>query len=545
MVSHVISHYRIIKKIGEGGMGQVFLAEDIRLHRNVALKVLLSDLTDDEQRVLRFQQEARAASGLNHPNILTIYDIGQVDGTYFIATEFVKGETLREWMGRGLLGFDEILSVFLQVASALSAAHEAGIIHRDIKPENIMLRPDGYVKVLDFGLAKLKAPHANTTLSRVVPLAYTEPGLIMGTPRYMSPEQVRGLDVDERSDIFSLGVLLYEMLTGTPPFNGDTISDIIAALLQTEPPLMTGEDGRPVSLNQVLERAMRKDVNERYQTVGEFASDLRSKSNDSVSINEADRPTLVIGSSAVAHSEEPIPGSITTPFHNPPITSPAPTVLTREKPVVGPLRKKRILIPGLVLILLMLSTTGVIVYKYLRQQSHSNAPSAPGIESKIGYTLFHSKRQKGKLSTANRVFSIPVVHSGDEIQVRLDAFVNGYIYLLYQIVDSNQFVTLSTVISMFPVKDGDYILETSHSIVIPLAVDDKPGVERVWIVWSVQPIPELKKSESGKPGYAINFLKEHSSLQIEEEKDEVNEMTILKTAGDILVFPLKFNHEAF
>src|SRR5437867_3627357 len=241
MMAETISHYRILQKLGAGGMGEVYLAEDTRLGRKVALKLLPAEFTQDAERVRRFEQEARAASALNHPNIITIHEVGQVDGLHFIVTEFVDGRTLRQHLADGRLPVDETLDVAMQVASALQAAHAAGITHRDIKPENIMLRPDGLVKVLDFGLAKLTErpaaaldPEAPTRLK-----AQTELGTVMGTVYYMSPEQARGLQVDARTDVFSLGIVLYEMITGSLPFAGETASDVIAAILQTEPAPLT------------------------------------------------------------------------------------------------------------------------------------------------------------------------------------------------------------------------------------------------------------------------------------------------------------------
>ncbi|HYP28678.1 MAG TPA: protein kinase [Blastocatellia bacterium] len=277
MSAEAISHYRIIRKLGEGGMGEVYLAEDTRLGRKVALKLLPRNLTGDDQRVRRFRQEACAASTLNHPNILTIYDIGEVDGTHFIAAEYVKGDTLRGRMIHGPLGWRESLELIAQAANALAAAHEVGVVHRDIKPENLMIRPDGYLKVLDFGLAKLtqRRPPSSSTHSEVKPLISTEPGLLMGTPQYMSPEQVRGFDVDQRSDIFSLGVVLYEMLTGIAPFRRRTMGDVIAAILHSEPlPVRHYNPEVPALLQQVVTKALNKDVNLRYQSVSELSSEI-------------------------------------------------------------------------------------------------------------------------------------------------------------------------------------------------------------------------------------------------------------------------------
>lgn len=274
-----IGPYQILDLLGKGGMGEVYLAEDTRLGRKVALKLLALELTNDQLRVLRFQQEARTASALNHPNILTIFDIGEVESTHFIATEFVKGQTLRDCMSARPMNIQKALNIMIQVASALGAAHEVGVVHRDIKPENIMVRPDGLVKVLDFGIAKLTQRTATGGSSEMglLPLVNTEPGLIMGTPKYMSPEQVRALDVDERTDIFSLGVVLYEMITGKAPFARATVGDTIAAILQSEPePIELSEPVVQEGLQRIIARALHKDRDERYQAMGDLLSDLRS-----------------------------------------------------------------------------------------------------------------------------------------------------------------------------------------------------------------------------------------------------------------------------
>ena len=267
--------YQIIARIGIGGMGEVYSAEDSRLGRKVALKMLPTFFTEDNDRVRRFQQEARAASALNHPNILTIYEIGQIAARQFIATEFIEGETLRRRMTRAQMRINEALEVSIQVASALSAAHQAAIAHRDIKPGNIMLRPDAVVKVLDFGLAKLTEP--KTGESEAATLVNTKQGMVMGTAHYMSPEQTRGQRVDARTDIWSLGVVLYEMTTGRTPFEGPTASDVISLILQKEPlsPARYASEVPP-ELERIITKALRKDREERYQTVKDMLLDLKS-----------------------------------------------------------------------------------------------------------------------------------------------------------------------------------------------------------------------------------------------------------------------------
>ena len=278
-----ISHYTVQSAIGAGGMGEIYLASDTRLKRDVAIKILPEKLTQNVLAVERFMREARAVSALNHPNILTIYDIGEHNKIKFIATEFVEGETLRQKISKANLDLNQILDIVIQIAEALSSAHEAGIVHRDIKPENIMLRTDGYVKVLDFGIAKLSEPSAlagglttNSSNAATVIQTATTPGMILGTAAYMSPEQARGFEIDARSDIFSFGVMLYELIAGRVPFAGETISDILAAILKSEPPTLSeAVKNLPSELEWMIAKALCKNRDERYQTIRSFLNDLR------------------------------------------------------------------------------------------------------------------------------------------------------------------------------------------------------------------------------------------------------------------------------
>jgi serine/threonine-protein kinase len=281
-----LGHYRLLSLLGKGGMGEVYLAEDTQLERQVALKVLPATFTGDADRVRRFAREAKAASALNHPNILTIHEIGHEQNTHYIATEYIAGETLRERLTRERLSLQAALDIAIQIASALAAAHEAGIIHRDIKPENVMLRSDGLVKVLDFGLAKLAERRSNTeaeTLLQDNPQSairnpqLTDPGTVMGTASYMSPEQARGEKVDARSDLFSLGVVLYEMLAGRAPFAGVNALEVIGAILNQEPaPLTNHASDVPAELQRIVTKALRKERDERYQNAKDLLLDMKS-----------------------------------------------------------------------------------------------------------------------------------------------------------------------------------------------------------------------------------------------------------------------------
>ena len=272
-------HYRIVSKLGAGAMGEVYLAEDTKLNRKVALKVLPADVAANRDRMERFVQEAQTASALNHPNIITIYAIDETPSGYFMVTEFIDGERLRDRMRSGIMKLGEILDVAVQIASSLSAAHEAGIVHRDIKPENIMLRRDGILKVLDFGLAKLVEPagdYVDPEAPTSVPIR-TEPGVLLGTTIYMSPEQARGLQIDGRTDIFSLGVLIYEMLAGQLPFTGSSKIEILAAIVNDKKPTPISRYTReaPAELERIVEKALAKELEERYQSAKDLLIDLR------------------------------------------------------------------------------------------------------------------------------------------------------------------------------------------------------------------------------------------------------------------------------
>jgi len=273
-----ISHYKIIRLLGAGGMGQVYLAEDTKLHRRIALKILTAQFETDVERINRFKKEARAVSALNHPNIITIYSIEETEAGNFIATEFIDGQTLRERIAEKPLPWQEAVKIAIQITGALKTAHSVGIIHRDIKPANIMIRRDGIVKVLDFGLAKLSGPDSGDFETR----EHTAPNRLMGTINYMSPEQVLGEHVDARTDIFSFGVVLYEMLSGVMPFAGPSDAAIYNATInKIQPSLRESNDQIPAELDHIVECAMAKDREARYQSFSELRADLKSILRDS------------------------------------------------------------------------------------------------------------------------------------------------------------------------------------------------------------------------------------------------------------------------
>ena len=282
-IGSLLNHYRIVSLIGAGGMGEVYLAEDTRLGRRVAVKILPEDVNRDKTRLQRFEQEARAASALNHPNILTVFEFGDEKGLHFLATEFIEGKTLRDEINGGELSIAAALSIAEQVAFALSAAHSAGIVHRDLKPENIMVRSDGIVKVLDFGLAKLLQDGVGQTDPEAATraLVRTDPGAVMGTAAYMSPEQVKGKEADARTDIWSLGAVLYETLTGKMPFTGENSNEVIASILKSEPLSVSAfVPVIPHDVEKIVGKTLRKDREERYQNVKDLWLDLKDVKQD-------------------------------------------------------------------------------------------------------------------------------------------------------------------------------------------------------------------------------------------------------------------------
>ena len=377
-----VAHYKIVSLIGEGGMGRVYLAEDAKLHRKVSLKFLSTNFTQDHERLRRFEQEARAVSALNHPNILTIYEIGEADGRRFIATEFIEGQTLRERMLSGV-DIDEALDLAIQAASALVAAHRVNIVHRDIKPENIMIRrEDGLVKVLDFGLAKLSVPRAvaSGSIDREAETrirVQTQPGVVMGTVAYMSPEQGRGDTVDERTDIWSLGVVLYEMIAGCSPFVAGTSNEIISAILSKEPapPLARYSRLIPERLQEIVEKAVTKNRDERYQTSKDLLIDLKRlkqslETKAAVERSASPDKLGVPSSGGKSNDAKSLPLKVATP--NTQSASSAEYIVNQVKS-----HKHGVMITFAVLLLAVAS--GVLIYAWRLRQTA--APIQPEIKS--------------------------------------------------------------------------------------------------------------------------------------------------------------------
>jgi serine/threonine-protein kinase len=397
-----VGRYEIRSRIGAGGMGDVYLAHDIELDRTVAIKILPEDVAADEQRLQRFMQEARAASALNHPHILTIYEIGISDNVHFIATEFIDGATLRRRLDEGIKLID-ILDIAIQAGGALSAAHHAGIIHRDVKPDNIMVRRDGYIKLLDFGLAKLivSSGSASDTEAETMAMINTSAGAVVGTAKYMSPEQAKGTAIDARTDLWSLGAVIYEMVTHHEPFFGETPTETISLILQREPPpLDTYVSNVPGELQWIVSKALTKKRSDRYQTADEMVADLRNlKRKLEVSELSGSLPEL-----RLSQSKGRAIGALTT-TGAPLVSGSAPTLSSAEYIVTGIKQHKWATITSLLVLIIGIAA---LVF-YLRSR-----PTGVAIQS-IAVLPFENQSQDAETEYLSDGITESIINSLTEL----------------------------------------------------------------------------------------------------------------------------------
>ncbi len=529
-----IGNYQVLSLLGKGGMGEVYLAKDLKLGREVALKILPRQFAQDRMRMRMFEREARAASALNHPNILTIFELGEFEGSHFIVSEYIEGQTVRARLQTSPLPLREALDVAVQTASALAVAHQVGIVHRDIKPENVMVRRDGYVKVLDFGLAKLTEPAVTTQLDLEAitqRVSSTVPGTVMGTVSYMSPEQARGEAVDGRSDIFSLGVLLYEMATGKTPFTGATAIEMLAAILEREPaPLMGGKQQLPSELERIVTKALRKDRGQRYQRIQDLLLDLENLQQQ-----------ITLGAAAAPLS-----------------------------PVLG----KRFLLGAVAVLVLLIAT--LVTISSLRSSPPAVPPNitvAPehtvNLERTLTYSLIAQRDPKRfPDSTSFPSIGAHIFGAGDRARLLLSSEQAGYLYVLNE-GPPDQISHLANYVVLFPdadVTDGSAALSAGRAVQIPpsgktvndnwIEFDKEKGTEKFWLVWSERSVPELeavKHLANPKDMGAITnpdqivsiaqYLSRHSAPAPELVKDEEQKKITFKTKGEVLVALLRIEHQ--
>ena len=531
-----IGHYRLLSMLGRGGMGEVYLAADTSLGREVALKLLPAEFARDAERVKRFEREARIASTLNHPNILTIYEIGRDGEALFIATEFIKGLTLRQRLAEGAVNPAEAVNIAVQMASALDAAHSAGIVHRDIKPENVMLRPDGIVKVLDFGLAKPVevAPAPSDYSSMPTRDSYeTSPGALIGTFRYMSPEQARGQSVDHRSDLWSLGAVFYELLAGAPPFRGETPSDIIASILAREPAPLA-EPGEP-ELQNVLAQALRKERERRYQSAPEMLRDIQELKRKLERRSE-------------------IETSIASRRLNMTAAIEAPGI----ERIAGKTRHKRSL-AAVAVLLFILAVSGILAafVQSTRPLPLSFALESAPHERVIAYSIIVQKMRNGE------TFDEPFEASGHEsfesgwkFRFRLVSPQAGYLYLLNEGPASGGDVNYRIIFPISSINHGSARVEANRQVLTGWYVfSERPGVEKLWVVWSalaaqsleaikdkVNPVDQGVVSDTTKRDSIREWLAMRAADKITTQSGEGARQTVIRGRGDVLASLIELTH---
>jgi serine/threonine protein kinase len=548
-------NYLILDHLGTGGMGQVYLAKDSRLDRTVALKILSSDVVADKRRMQRFRREAKMASSLNQPNILTIYEFGEAGSLTFIAAELVDGQTLREQM-RKRMKLGEILDVSIQILAALDAAHEASIIHRDMKPENVMIRRrDHVVKVLDFGLAKVaeKKGSLRDTLSSEEVITKTAPGLIMGTVNYMSPEQAQGKAVDARSDIWSSGVIIYEMVAGTKPFSGSTSAHTIVQILEKEPaPLAhAGAPDLPEELQRIVAKSIAKDPDERYQTAKDMLIDLRNLKRRLDFDAEIERTAaLTEPTSAVESAAKTAPT-----LEHPRATR------TAEPPVVHSKSRRSL---GIALIAIVATVLGLFGVNAWRTRNRpvvgpvSPAP-APAAARTLTYWITVQKF-KDRKPYQNPFDLAGEINFEADYQIRLSVRSPqaGYLYVLNEGPAAAGRAREYVVVFPSPTaNEGSELVSANQRVLIPdeswLIFDKEQGVEKLWLVFSEHLVPEFDgiKAFTNRRSRGLitdadlnntinDFLNAHSTDKVGREKGET--LTTLTSTQKTLVYPIRLEH---
>lgn len=541
--------YLIVAHLGTGGMGEVYLATDTRLDRRVALKILSGELAHDKRRMQRFEQEARLASSLNQPNILTIFEFGEVDSLRFLATEYVEGETLRRRIHRERLKLSQILDISAQVVAALDAAHEAKIVHRDMKPENIMIRSrDHIVKVLDFGLAKTteRTSVTHATDSQIATQYKTAAGTILGTVNYMSPEQAQGQPVDARTDIWSVGIIIQEMVTGEAPFKGRTPSHTIVQILENEPSTLTqnAKFEVPSELQRIVSKALTKQLDDRYQNTKDLLIDLRKLRKQLDVEVEMKRS---VGPSSVA-----IPTSQTRAL----LTSSDEHLPARRT------QKWKQLI-GIVL--------GVIVgigivwgIRSYRKEGPTNVaqPQVAPTERKLTYSITVQKYRYDRPFEAPFQLSKEIAFERDyQIRLNINSPQPGFLYILNEGPQTPGKAAEFVVLFPSPTSNsGSALVTENHLTQIPekswIHFDNEKGTERVWLIFSANAVPELEQirafanpktqgliTDAGIRDTVQSFLREHSRNKPTLEQNVERKETTLTVRGDLMVNFIDLEHQ--
>lgn len=545
-----LGRYQIIEHLGSGGMGEVYLATDSSLDRVVALKILSGDLAHDKRRMQRFQQEARMASSLNQPNILTIFEFGEIESLHFLASEYVKGKTLREYLRKRRLQLSEVLDISLQICAALEAAHEARIVHRDIKPENIMIRHrDHIVKVLDFGLAKgteaLPATHA--TDSEVVTQFKTAAGTILGTVNYMSPEQAQGLPVDERTDLWSAGVIIYEMLTGAIPFKGRTNSHTIVQILENDPlPLTQASHIHvPDELQRIVNKALTKSPDERYQTAKDLLIDLRSLQK------QLDVQTELKRSIAPVVTEDSNQTTRTI--------SPAETI------EASPSRQKvNIVKVGMLLGVVVLLVLGLwgLNQRRLSQRPPNTITSPPVTELGLTYSITVQKFRDNKPFEAPFQLAKEMLFESDyQIRLYISSEHSGFLYILNEGPhDKGQPADFVVLFPSSSSNGGSALVSQNQSIQVPerswIKFDKEKGTERIWFVFSPTAIPELEPirsyasqktqgliTDAALRDHVQQFFRSDAQAKPTVERNVERKQTRISSSSNVLVHFIDLEHQ--
>ena len=557
VVGQIVGHYEIIAPLGKGGMGEVYLASDTKLERKVALKLLPLEFTGNKDRLRRFVQEAKAASSLNHPNIITIHEIGQTEGAHFIATEFIDGQTLKHHMARERMKLFDILDVSIQAAGALQAAHAAGIVHRDIKPENIMLRPDGYVKILDFGLAKLTEKSSQSTVDSAIDTmikAHTRPGTVLGSINYMSPEQARGKVLDPRTDVFSLGAVMYEMAAGRMAFAGATDVDTLVSILEKEPlPLDQNAPEVPTEFQRIISKALRKDREERYQTMKDLLIDLKIFKEELLFEQKLERSRSPRAS--VAPETTPVAIAVAT-------DQAGSVALTAEQfPQRTGIRHTRIVLVALLLVVLAaLVIGGAVRWRRSGSTTAISTPASPA-ERALHYWITVQKYRDGKAYQDPFRLSDDINFEKDyRIRLNFTSSQSGRLYLLNEGPEgADQTPTFNVLFPSETANNGSALLMENQQIQIPqqswFQFDEQKGTEKIWVVWSERDVPEMEAIKGfanpkdrgiiDSPGLRTilnQFLRVHSSSSPSVERDQDKKETVVKANSEILVHAIRLEH---